>query len=259
MLHKFKQAGLLMPSFMAVVGVAVLVSLGTWQLQRKAWKDGLQAQIDARASAAAVPLADALQRFDKGEDITYLRVRVRGVYEPGSERYFYAPEKQGPGWLLYTKLRLEQPTGGRRAIYINRGWIPDDVRQHGQAPSLRPSGPVDVVGLVRLQGVKGFFTPDNELGRNNWFWRDIHALHTGGPMAGGGEIAKLSRAAGYVPFVLDAVATGGNAKGWPKAGTTLMRLPNNHLGYALTWFGLAIILVGVFFAFARSRLATTDG
>jgi surfeit locus 1 family protein len=182
--------------------------------------------------------AAALHRWRGGEDIEYARVRVAGHFHHDKERFYYAPGKEGPGFHVYTPLQ----TSGAQAVMVNRGFVPAALRDREARRDGLPTGEVEVVGLLRAPGQRNWFTPDNDPGANLWFWRDLAG------MAGSAFGAQAGLVA---PFFLEAEARPGEA--WPKGGVTRLDLPNRHLEYALTWYGLAAALVGVYGFFAASR------
>nr|WP_246717607.1 SURF1 family protein [Microvirga flocculans] len=231
-----------------MVALAILLGLGTWQLQRKAWKEDLIAQIEARAygePGALVPEAEwPSWRADRDE---FRKVRVTGTFLHPFEAPVYGlaqGERQGApiqGYYLITPLKLA--TGA--IVMVNRGFVPADLRDPARRTDSQPSGEVTVTGLVRAPETRNPFTPNDDPARNQWFARDprgIAAAH------------GLERVA---PFLIDADASP-NPGGWPRVGQTPLTLPNNHLQYALTWFGIALTLVGVFAAFAWKRLKEAD-
>jgi surfeit locus 1 family protein len=250
MLQRLRQAQLIWPTLLALAGLAVLIGLGSWQMERKRWKEGLIAKIAARVHADPVPLP-AEPGADK-DDLEYLHVSARGRFHHDKERYLYAPTQGGLGWHVYTPLELEP----QRIVWVNRGWVPDarktpDSRPQGQVP-----GDVEVRGLVRLQIRPGRFAAQNDTARNLWYWPDLPAMTASafpdGPQkAPGAPLAPVS-----LPLVLEADAKPEPPGGLPRGGATRLELPNRHLEYALTWYGLAATLAGVYLAFAVSRLRT---
>ncbi len=112
MLQSLKRAGLIWPTALTIAGLAVLIGLGTWQLQRKQWKDQLIAKIAARVVASPVPLAEAQRIWLAGGDIEYLHVTAKGRLHHDKERYLYAPAKSGLGWHVYAPLEWA-PVAGR--------------------------------------------------------------------------------------------------------------------------------------------------
>lgn len=239
-----KGRSLLLPALASLIALAILIGLGTWQLQRKAWKESLVQQIEARAygePGAIVPEAEwSTWRADHDE---FRKVRVTGTFIHDLEVPVYglAPgERQGAplqGYYILTPLRL--PSGG--IVMVNRGFVPTDLKDPASRAQAQPKGEVTITGLVRAPEVTNVFTPKNDPSRNLWFARNPQAI---------AEARGLERVA---PFLIDADATA-NPGGWPRGGQTPLNLPNNHLQYALTWYGLALTLVGVFTAFAWKRL-----
>jgi len=241
MLSTLKTKGLLWPAVMTVAGVAILISLGNWQLRRLAWKEGLIAAITERTKAEPVPLAVAEARASRGEDIEYLRVKAAGRFLNDKELYFYAfDERSGPGYHVITPL---QRAGGS-LVLVNRGYVPLELKDPGRRRAGQRDGEVEVIGLVRRPGTAGLFTPANDAAKNIWYWRDLDAMAAAALGPGRSPV---------VPFFIDAEANPAAPGGWPKGGVTRLALPNRHLEYALTWYGLAAALIAVFAAFAIPR------
>ena len=224
------------PTFFAIPAFLVLIGLGTWQMQRLHWKEGLLAQIAERTVAAPVSLADAMARIEAGDDVEYLRVRAEGTYDHAHERTLFQTHDGQPGWHVYTPLI----TADGLVLMVNRGFVSLDAKDPAARPESLVSGPVTVTGLVRKPGTKGLFSPDNNPAKNEWYWHDLAAM-----TAGLGH--------DVYPFLLDAEA-GGDPGDVPIDGTTIVNLPNKHFGYALTWYGLAGTLVLVYVPFVLSRL-----
>lgn len=231
---------LLWPGIFAALGVAVLLGLGAWQLQRLEWKQGLIAAIEARATADPVPLAEALRRSRAAGESEYLRVRFQGRFLHDRERHLFAVAKQGPGWHVYTPVVTAQGP----VVLVNRGFVPDPLKDPVRRAQGQLSGPHEMTGLVRAPGRQGLFTPENEPGNNVWHWRDLGAMAANlEAQAPGGVVA---------PFFVD-LEPSSVPGGWPKGGVTRLTLSNRHLEYALTWFGLAAALVAVFAVFVRAE------
>jgi surfeit locus 1 family protein len=247
MLHKLKAAGLVWPTLAGVLCLALLMTLGTWQVQRKQWKDGLIAKIASRVEAEPVALERAEEIARGGGDVEYLHVAARGHLHHDKERYLYAPERSGLGWHVYTPLEL--PSG--RLLWVNRGFVPDAARSPETRAEGQAAGDIEVRGLLRLPEKPGLFSPVNNAARNQWFWRDLAGMTASAfPGIAGDKI---------VPFALDADARPEPPGGLPKGGVTRIELPNHHLQYAVTWYGLALTLIGVYFAYALGRLRLLSG
>lgn len=248
MLARLKAAGLMWPTLLALPALAVLIGLGAWQLQRKAWKDGIVAAIAERSTAAPVVLSQ--QIVDLGERAAYARVRVSGRLLHGQERHVFI----GPSWHVITPLLSDDGA----VVLVNRGLVPDQLRAAESRKAGQVAGRVEITGLVRLPERPATFTPKNDGPRNTWFWRDVDAMQQcwNAPSISADCVA-LQNARTRYPLVIDAAAEPANPGGWPKGGTTNLSIPNRHLEYAITWFGLAATLVGVFVAFAAGRIRDT--
>ena len=235
-----RSRSLLLFTAFSAAALALLIGLGLWQLQRLEWKQGLIAQIEARAHAEPVALKEAVMRARAGDDVGYLRVRVDGRFDNSKERYLYALSDGRPGWHVITPLA----TSDGEIVLIDRGFVPDALKE----PSSRPQGEigdiVTVTGLVRNPEIRGIFIPDNEPAKNFWFWRDLATMAKSMFPAGAPDIA---------PFILEAEQSD-TPGGWPLGGQTKLDLPNNHLQYALTWFLLALCLVVIYVIYVRTRL-----
>ena len=240
MLERLRHAGLIWPTALGVAGLAVLIGLGTWQLQRKQWKDALIAKIAARVTAEPMPLAQARQIWSGGGDIEYLHFVARGRFHHDKERYLYAPASAGLGWHVYSPLEWAPA----HFVWVNRGFVPDARKDPATRREGQLTGEVEIAGLFRIRQAKGAFTPTNDVARNLWYWPDVAAM----------QASAFGTGMSALPFTVDADARPEPPGGLPRGGVTRLDLPNRHLEYALTWYGLALTLIGVFVAFARGRL-----
>lgn len=241
---------LILPGLATLVAFAILVSLGAWQLQRLQWKEALVAQVDARLDSQPIP-APPPEEWP-GLDLAaveYQPVTVTGTFADRQEVYvtFTQTRPKGPygglGYLVMTPLL----TADGWTVYVNRGFVPEDRRYPNQRPEGNIDGSVIVTGLLRRPVERPWYVPSDGISDNVWFSRDplLFAEAYGAPS---GIIA---------PYIIDALYDPNLPGGLPQGGTTVVEFPNNHLGYAITWFGLALALVGVFAAYARMRLRAT--
>ncbi|MCO5150243.1 MULTISPECIES: SURF1 family protein [unclassified Shinella] len=226
-----------------VVALAILLSLGTWQLQRLYWKEQLLSDMAARRIAAPVSLADIEAMAARGEDIEYSPVTVSGVFANNKERHFFATWRGQTGYHVYTPLQLADG----RFLFVNRGFTPFEAKEPEMRKQGQLTGLQSVTGLARarLAEKPSSIVPDNDLSKNIFYWKDLDAMAatTGIP------------ADRLVPFFVDA-GDAPNPKGLPIGAVTQFDLPNNHLQYAVTWYGLAAALVGVgLFAVLRRKTA----
>ncbi len=218
----------------AAATFALLVSLGFWQLQRLAWKEGLLAKIESRIHAAPVALPPQAEwpRLVQ-DDYEYRHVTATGTFEHDREVLVFRASgpNEGlsqPGYFVVTPLRLSDGAH----VLVTRGFVPESLRDPATRPAGQMAGLVSVTGLMRAPEPRNAFTPPDEPARGVWFTRDpkLIASHFG-----------LERPA---PFTIDADAVP-LPGGWPRGGVTVVAITNDHLSYALTWFGLAGTLLGV--------------
>ncbi len=211
----------------------ILLALGTWQVQRLYWKEGLLQTIEQRTHSAPVSLADVEREFASTGDVDYTPVTVTGTFLHSGERHFYATWEEDAGFNVYTPLALEDG----RFVLINRGFVPYDLKNAAKRPQGQLAGKVTITGLARnpLAGKPSMMLPDNDVPKNIFFWKDRDVMAASAGLPAG---AKL------VPFFIDADKTP-NPGGLPIGGVTIIDLPNSHLQYAVTWYGLAAALAGV--------------
>lgn len=217
-----------------VIATAMLLALGAWQMQRLHWKRDLIARFEARAAAEPVALKAALNMFTGStDDARFLRVHATGRYDHERELHLYALRKGEPGWHIVTPL---QTADGQRVLVI-RGFVPDRLKEPRTRAEGAPEGNVEVTGQVRYGETAGTFTPDNDPSANRWFWRDLTAMQQA---AGAGQGTFM------LPFFVELEAPDHAAR-WPEPHPfTAARLHNRHLGYAITWFGLAAALLAIY-------------
>jgi surfeit locus 1 family protein len=243
--------GVLIPSIAAAAAFAVLLSLGIWQLDRKTWKEGLIATIEQRLSAppVALPPPAIWPRLNAAED-EFLRVAMTAEFLNDREALVYTSgsalrEGSGrPGYWVFTPARL----AGDTLVMVNRGFVPDGKQDPAARPDGEVAGPINMVGVLRWPEPPGVFTPAAEPERNMWFSRDSDAI-------------AAAKGISVAPFYVE-LESPGPPGGLPQAGRLHPTLPNNHLGYALTWLGLACVLVGVYgtwlFGSWRKRHGTVE-
>jgi surfeit locus 1 family protein len=208
---------------------AGFVALGTWQVERRAWKLDLIARVDARvhAPAAAAPGLAQWSSWHAAAD-EYRHVRVSGRFLPGRETLVQASTELGAGFWVLAPLRLQE--GG--VVLVNRGFVPPEARDPAARGAKEPDAPVTLTGLLRLTEPGGAFLRHNDPGANRWYSRDVQA------------IAAARGLHDVAPFFIDAdaaPASPGAPRSWPAGGLTVIRFPNNHLVYAITWYALALM------------------
>jgi surfeit locus 1 family protein len=242
---------------LVVVGIALLcgfLQLGFWQLQRRVWKLDLIERVTQRlrATPLAVPAPEQWPHINAGEH-EYLAVQLQGQWLNQHTVLTQASTLLGAGYWVLTPL---QDAHGR-LVYVNRGFVPSDQRTQWQSLTNQTPLPapeiVTIEGLLRLNEPSGGFLRRNDPAQNRWFSRDVVAMaHT----------RQLPQAA---PFFVDAglpdlrtaqsADLPPNMQGpWPRPGLTVVKFANNHLVYAGTWFGLALLVAGAAVVVARYEL-----
>ena len=208
----------LLGSIAALVFFA-LVALGVWQVERRAWKHALIAQIDARLHAAPVAApGPAVWPAITAAD-AYRRVEIDGAYEPGREVFVKAVTARGAGYWAISPLRSTRGF----TVLVNRGFVAARA-----APA--PTGAVHVTGLLRVSEPGGGFLRSNDPAHDHWYSRDVAA------------IAHAKHLGVVAPYFVDADAAS-SQRGGPVGGLTVVTFSDNHFVYAVTWFGLAILLL----------------
>ena len=182
---------------------------------------------------------------DDTGDVEYLHVRLSGHFLHAHERHVFAlDDRLGPGFHVYTPL----VTSDKQLVLVNRGFVPVPLKEASDTIRRAGGGRGDADRLgAPADAAQAAFVPASEPERNMLYWPDYPSMLGSAREAGQGDLAP-------VPFFVDADAEPANAGGFPRGGVTRLVLPNRHLEYALTWYGLALTLIGVFAAFARGRL-----
>lgn len=201
----------LFPVILGILGCVALVQLGLWQLERAAWKEGLLAEIRAGIEGDPVPLPDTVDPSMK-----YLPVTVSGTTSGAEIDVLSHTREQGAGYQIVSRF----VTDDGRAILLDRGFVPQEARRLD-----RPPVRLEVVGNLHWPEDASASTPAPNLDENIWFARDVEAM-----------AAQLNTE----PVLVVARAIGGDNQGARPLGVTVEGIPNNHLGYAVQWFLIAL-------------------
>ena len=225
--------GLLIP---AALAFAVLVALGTWQLERKAWKEELIAALTERLAAppSALPATGAWRSLDQAAN-EYRRVTFTATFDHGKEAFVYAaapafrPDVSGPGYWVFTPAHLADGA----FVMVNRGFVSEARKQEATRAAGQIAGPVEITGAMRWPEAHHWYSPADDPAHSLWYTRDTTA------------IAAAEGVRPVAPFYVEQespVPPGG----LPQPGKLVVHLRNPHLGYAITWYGLALVLLVVF-------------
>jgi surfeit locus 1 family protein len=236
---------LVAPGLASLVALSILLGLGIWQLERKAWKEDLIARIlqQSRAEPVSPPAPDA---WNEARD-EFRHVRVSGHFLNDRETLVHGlAAGETPGRALqgyYVLTPFARADGG--TVLVNRGFVPTELKAEADRRDGLIEGPTTVTGILRASEVRTMFVPAPDAARGEWFNRDVPG------------IAAARGLADVAPYLIEADAVPGQTT-WPRGGQLRVDLPNNHLQYAFTWFGLAGCLIAVFSVFAWRRLHETD-
>jgi surfeit locus 1 family protein len=257
------KSSLTVAAIMTAVGLVVLVSLGTWQLQRKTWKEAILKTLAERSAAA--PLSPQSTRalscsimplaIGDARECEFTRVTFNGVFDHARERHVFAAIDQrrdglgGPGYWVFTPMRLD----GGGEIIINRGHVPQRLKDQQARASNQTQGTVTVIGLLRRMQARSSFDGKNDPQRNIYYVRDMAEL---GFIEDRPNTASVAVRPGSPDalgvFYLDATETV-PAINAPVALGASPRLSNRHFEYAMTWYAFAATLLAVFLVYARQR------
>jgi surfeit locus 1 family protein len=224
---------LLAPTLWLLPGLALLIGLGVWQLERLGEKEALIASVQTGMAAPPVPLAEARR---EGANAEWRHVRVTGHFLHDRELYLFAQGPRG-AFGVHIVTPLVQDNG--ETVLVDRGFVPDALRDPSTRQAGQVAGEVSLTGVLRASQQPGLFTPAPNAATRLWFVKDVPGM---------------AKAAGVAapPIVIEADATP-NPGGWPLGGQTRVDFPNDHLQYAMTWFGLALALMAVYLVYHRSR------
>lgn len=242
--------------FCISVVFAALVALGTWQVQRLAWKESLIERVE-RYLAADPQSAEAILQETENEpaNIDYRPVVINGTYVSDQAVFEFTTHNGQSGWNQFALLQLEQtqPHSNVKYAFINRGFIPFEAKNSWQSVAQVPVGTQTITGLMRVAPTSkpGSFMPDNLPSEYTYYWRDLVS------MAGSIRVASAEVASWYVDEGIPGKMHGQLGK-YPISGTTIISFSNNHLQYVVTWYGLALALLGVGGYFLYARHETKD-
>lgn len=206
---------LILPLVFGIVGTAILVSLGNWQVRRLAWKEDILAQIDARMTAEAVAIPAEINE----EAHRFLVVEATGTIGSDELHVLASSKQTGAIYRVVSPIEL---TDGRRLL-LDRGWVKPDQKDVARAGTA-----VDIIGNLHWPDERDKYTPENDVAKNVWFARDLDQM-----------AAELGTDP-YLIVLRDISEENPDVTPMPVTSTGI---PNDHLQYAVTWYGLAIVWV----------------
>lgn len=217
----------------ALIFTAILIGLGVWQLERLQWKLALIAEVNGHMTAPPVSLDAALRM--NSDNMQYRRVALAGHFDNAKEAYVFTTGSAGePVYHVLTPFL----TNDGRTVMVDRGYVPKE--RLGATTRVAVDGETGLVGVWRVPDAPGVFTPAPDKAHRIWYARDLEGIIAA-------DHVRLA-----APVLIEADATP-NPGGWPKGGQTVVSFRNEHLSYAITWFGLAAGLIGVYLAYHVSK------
>lgn len=222
------------------LGTVFMLGLGTWQMQRLAWKTALIAEREAGLAMLAADLPLGFDDAHEAKAFDFRTVTVTGTFRHELEQLYGAQARANVlGHHVLTPLVPEDGL----AILVDRGWVPADKVHPASRPDGQLANEVTISGIARYRAADrpGMFTPDNDPPARRWYHYDLEAM-----------AAELGIELSPIVVEADETAVPG---GLPIGGRTRLHLPNNHLQYAMTWYGLAAGLIGVYIVFRRQNRA----
>jgi surfeit locus 1 family protein len=213
---------------------AILCGLGVWQLERLQWKLALIARVNSHITAAPLPL-DKILAMD-GDEAQYRRVSLDGRFDHTREAYVFTTDEGAAVYHVLTPFA----TDDGKVLMVDRGEVPKEKLDPASRAAGNVGGEMQVTGVWRVPDPPGAFTPPPDRDHRIWFARDLAA------------IAAADHLSLTAPVVIEADAAA-NPGGWPRCGRTMVSFRNQHLSYAVTWFGLALCLLGVWLAYHISK------
>ena len=246
-----RQRSLLVPVLMMLIAMPTLIGLGFWQWQRLNEKEGLIARIEARTKASPSAVDASKLSAERVEQIDYTPATLEGRFLNDTEAFVFTNRADatkdrlgGPGYDVLAVFALK--SGG--AVLVDRGFVPDTKRD----PATRRDGLSDetitITGIIRRPERRTYLDADDVPSKNYFAIRDPSAILSAKLNAT--RRAALGSVVETIYVDLRAPAPPG---GLPQPNETEFNIPNNHLQYAFTWWGLALVFAGMFALFLRSR------
>jgi len=209
-------------SVFVIFFILVFIALGSWQIIRLNWKNNLISDIESSLKRLPVELSDI-------NPTNYIKIKTSGSIDFNKQIYLYSLNDQGaPGFEVINPLIVNN-----KNFLINRGWIPFEKKNSDEIYEFDQK---NIIGILKFQGKKNIFKPENDIKENYWFSLDRKDVFefTG---------KKFSN---YIIY-LD-----GNYQS-PKPKKITANISNNHKKYAITWFSLAISILLLYLYFRRKN------
>jgi surfeit locus 1 family protein len=218
----------------------ILCGLGSWQVQRLHWKLDLIARVDRQIRLPPIPLDDG-RTLPVQPETSYTHATLHGHFDNAKETYLFGTGSGGAP-VYHVIVPFTDRLG--HVVLVDRGVVPKEKLDPATRRAGQIAGETQITGIWRWPDAPSTFTPTPDLAHGIWYAHDLAA------------IAARDQVTLFQPGILEADATP-NPGGWPKGGQTVVEFRNQHLSYAITWFGLALCLLGVWLAYhiQKARIA----
>ncbi|MCP5362230.1 MAG: hypothetical protein H6908_06335 [Hyphomicrobiales bacterium] len=228
-------------SLFSVLMLALFIALGTWQLQRLAWKEKLVAEVEMRKEEPIITLTADLQ--DIPEEYRYVNLAGTCQYIDSIRlQAKYYQGKNGFQYLVPVKLNDEV------AVIVNLGWYPEK-----EVPLYTQNAGCEVKGIVRTRFKEPMrFLPQNKPEKNFWLWSNIPQL------VSFLQAKKTYSKIRFLPIIVQRIGETGNSTLYPIPLSTDYNYRNDHLQYAITWYALALVTVVMYLFFWRAQKRQED-
>ncbi len=214
-----------------------LLSLGIWQTQRLQWKQGLLAKFENTNPSTFIALEQFLRENNDLKAIQFNKVKLRGTFHHDLAFHIIPRTWNGrSGAHLYTPMTL---SSSGKTLLVNRGWVPDNSKD---ITVQEPSDEVNLLGYLQVPTAPSWVTPDNVADKEQWYYLDLDVLSKRWPELGQALLPYYVIASPDIDETL-----------YPKPLNPLVMIRNNHLGYAITWFSLAFVLLVMYIVYVRKQ------
>lgn len=228
----------LIPALMTIPALIILVLLGSWQLQRLEWKTDLFNELTTRQEHAPITVPLPISKSNINT-LKYHNTTFTGTFLHDKEIHIYTGAvkiKRERGFYIITPFQLD---GSNHIIAVNRGWIPNSLKDASKRPETLPTGIQTITGALTISEKPTWFTPPNDLKNNVWLWLDIDAM-------------AQHWALSLQPLALLQADKAKNAT-YPIPPATQINLRNDHLQYAIIWYSLAFALLIIYIIYHRKQ------
>lgn len=247
-----KRKSLLVPFLFMLIAVPILLKLGWWQWEQKTHKEDLIARIESRANAMPrmVSISELANTGTSVDELDYTPISLTGRFLHEYEVATFTNRQEGtakyagPGYDILTLFASKD--GG--VVLVNRGFVPQNLRNSAARSQGQTQGEVTITGLIRKPERRSYIDVADRPERNEFAIRDPKAI----------AAAKLTNELKqqYAPvidsFYVDLRAPMPN-DGLPSPNKTSVNIPNRHMEYVITWWGLALVFIGMFGVFVAQH------